>query len=72
MKRPYATHYYRGGTLLQAQGACASPEGAVRATVVRIFLGQYDKAVVVDRRNGVPQYTVTINGANLRVHYGGR
>lgn len=72
MKRPYTTQYFAGNALVASQGAASSPEGAVRATVVRIFLGQYSKAVVVDRRSGAALYTVKINGRQLQVLYGGR
>lgn len=76
IRRPYATHYYRHATDraadLVTQGAAKSPEGAIRATVVRVFLEQHEKAVIHDRRTGLAIYTVVRTGAGIRVHYGRR
>lgn len=74
MKRPYATHYFTSPgdkfAAFTAHGACSSEQGAIRATVVRIFMGQYSKAVVVDRELEIVIYTIRLTGAGLQVTYG--
>lgn len=73
--RRYATHYYNGvhdssPKAISSHGAAASEQGAIRATVVRIFLGQYAKAIVVDRELDVPIYTIRLTSSGLQVTYG--
>lgn len=74
LKRPYATHYYTSATdrtpTFTSHGACSSEQGAIRATVVRIFMGQYGKAMVVDRTLDVVIYTIKLTVAGLQVTYG--
>lgn len=74
IKRRYATHYYTSvhdrGPSFTSHGAASSERGAIRATVVRIFMGQYGKAVVVDRETNLPLYTIKLTVEGLRVHYG--
>jgi hypothetical protein len=75
MKRPFATHYYsldekRLTADYVSQGAASTPQGAIRATVVRIFMGEYAKAVVVDRRESIVLYTIRKVGDRLQVQYG--
>jgi hypothetical protein len=74
IKRRYATHYFTGIAdglpSYVSHGAASSEQGAIRATVVRIFLGQYGKAVVIDRELNVPIYTIKLTAQGLRVHYG--
>jgi hypothetical protein len=74
IKRRYATNYYTSvhdrGPSFTSHGAAASEQGAIRATVVRIFMGQYGKAVVVDRETGIPIYTIKLTVEGLRVQYG--
>lgn len=74
LKRPYATHYYTlsgdRGPAFTAHGACSSEQGAIRATVVRIFMGEYQKAVVVDRELDITIYTIKLSAAGLQVSYG--
>ncbi len=72
--RPYATHYFYNPVDSTADtvshGASASEEGALRACIVRVFLGQYAKAVIHDRSTGVPVYTVRRGAGGIRVSYG--
>lgn len=74
IKRPYATMYYSGTSgrepALISQGFAATDRGAIRASVVRIFMGEYNKAVIYDRVQEVPIYTVKIGAHGLQVHYG--
>jgi len=73
-KRPFATHYYRfptdTGPELVSQGAAKTEEGAIRATVVRVFVGQYAKAIIYDRDSGSAMYHVITGPGGLRVRYG--
>ena len=73
-KRPYTTLYYHGPNDEYAahatHGACASEQGAIRASIVRVFLGQYTKAVIYDRTTGVAIYNVKRASGGLRVDYG--
>jgi hypothetical protein len=73
-KRPYATHYYTNATdrnpSITSNGACASEEGAIRASAVRIFMGQYGKCKVVDRTSGAVIYTVARGSKGFDVRYG--
>jgi len=74
IKRPYATKYYTGLAVREdaysTQGAATTEQGAIRATVVRIFMSEYAKAVIFDRRTNVPIYTVKIGVHGIQVHYG--
>lgn len=74
LKRPYLTQYYNdAGTRDNAwssQGFSASDRGAVRASVVRIFMGEYGKALIYDRRDGTLAYTVKVGANGLQIHYG--
>lgn len=73
-KRPYSTHYYSlsddKDPSYSSHGACSSEMGAIRATVVRIFIGQYKKALVHDRDTGNLLYTIKIGPGGLQVFYG--
>lgn len=72
--RPYATQYYLSlhdtKPAAHHHGACASEEGAIRATVVRVFLGQWAKAEILERDTGRLLYTVILSSAGISVHYG--
>lgn len=73
LKRPFITRYFdEPGGAAEAHGACTTEEGAIRATVVRIFVGQWLYAVVFDRSKAgdVPIYTIKRTGNALTVHYG--
>ena len=74
IRRPFSTHYYRGAGDREPEavshGACASEEGAIRATVVRVFMGQYQKAIIHDRRTGVAIYNVRQGPGGIQVRYG--
>lgn len=74
IKRPYATRYFTGvndtESSYTSHGAASSDTGAIRASVVRIFMGEYAKAVIYDRREGIAIYTVKLGAHGLQVHYG--
>jgi hypothetical protein len=73
-KRPYVTHYYAGvndgAAAYKSYGAAASEQGAIRAAIVRVFLGQWAKAVVHDRATGVALYNIRVGVGGIRVQYG--
>lgn len=73
MKRRYATRYYHNRTddplAVASQGAATSEKGAIRAAVVRIFLGQHGKCVVVDRVTGQSLYTLQRGARGLETKY---
>lgn len=72
--RPYATHYFTLANDREAdtvsRGAAATEEGAIRAALVRVFLGQYQKAVIVDRYTGVAVYHIRPGAGGLLVRFG--
>jgi len=74
IKRRYATHYFTLATDRVADvvshGAASSEQGAIRAAIVRVFLGQYQKAIVVDRETGVALYNIRPGAGGLQVRYG--
>jgi hypothetical protein len=74
IKRPFATHYF---TLaadrvadVVSQGAAASEQGAIRAAIVRVFMGQFQKAIIYDRHTGVAVYHIRPGAGGLQVRYG--
>lgn len=71
-KRPYETLYYAvKGTDSRgpdSKGYAASETGAIRAAVVRVFLGQYAQARVFEE--GVLIYTILKNRKGIGVYYG--
>jgi hypothetical protein len=74
IKRAYATHYFTLASDRMAdavsRGAASSEQGAIRAAIVRVFLGQYQKAIIVDRHTGVALYHVRPGAGGLQVRYG--
>lgn len=72
--RPFATHYYAGANdklaAVSSQGAASTEAGAVRAALVRCFLGQYAKALIVDRFTGVVVCNVHRAGHGFRLSLG--
>jgi hypothetical protein len=74
IKRPYATHYFTLANDREAdtvsRGAAASEEGAIRAALVRVFLGQYQKAVIFNRHTGVAVYHIRPGAGGLVVRFG--
>jgi hypothetical protein len=74
IKRPYATHYFTLATDRVADvvshGAAATEQGAIRASIVRVFMGQYQKAIVFDRHTGVALYNIRPGAGGLQVRYG--
>lgn len=74
IKRPFATHYYSSAgdhePSFTSCGAAKTEEGAIRATVVRVFIGQYAKAIIHDRVTGVALYHVLTGAGGLRIRYG--
>jgi len=73
-RRPYATHYFTSADDRFASwisnGTCASEQGAMRASVVRIFLGQYGKCQIVDRYTGAVLYTMKRSAHGITTTYG--
>lgn len=74
MKRRFATLYYKSGVYRGrpqhiARGTAASIKGAVRATVVRVFMGEYKGcyAVVYDRELEMNILVVRIGANGLEV-----
>lgn len=74
IKRPFATYYYADihceHNAYSTQGHAATEQGAIRASVVRVFLEQHAMAVIIDRRTGVPIYSVKRGVQGISVHYG--
>lgn len=74
LKRPFATHYYSDVGAAQpsysSYGAAKTEKGAIRAAVPRIFMGEYQKATVVDRETGLVIYTVVFGPKGLQINYG--
>lgn len=74
IRRPFATHYFHSANDRApahcSRGAASTEEGAIRATIVRVFLGQYGKAIIYDRRTGVALYNVRPGPSGLQVRYG--
>ncbi len=74
IKRPYSTSYFSTAEAKEADitshGAASSDKGAIRASVVRIFMGEYRKALVHDRRTGDLLYTIRLDQGGLKVFYG--
>lgn len=74
LARPYATHYFTLATDRVADvvshGAAATEQGAIRAAIVRVFMGQYQKAIIVDRFTGVAVYHIRPGAGGLQVRYG--
>lgn len=72
IKRRFATKYFRSARqdeLLASQGAASSVKGAVRATVVRVFMDGYPIARVYDRELDALLFTVRNDRGNLQVHF---
>lgn len=67
LKRPYQVLYYEGN-FQASQGHAGTEHGAIRASVVRVFLKQYDMARIFEA--GVLIYTVHKRGRELLVSYG--
>jgi hypothetical protein len=74
LARPFATHYFSSvgdkDAATVSKGAASTEQGAIRASIVRIFMGQYAKAVIVDRETGVPLYNVRPGPQGLQIRYG--
>lgn len=71
LKRPYATLYYdKTGGVTASHGAAKTEQGAIRASVPRIFMGEHTHAEIVDRASGVVLYTVRFGPNGLEVSYG--
>jgi hypothetical protein len=72
--RPFATHYFTSvgdkDPTAVSKGAASTEQGAIRASIVRIFMGQYAKAVIIDRESGVPLYNVRPGPQGLQIRYG--
>lgn len=72
--RPFGTHYYHGVrdklSEFVSGGATVSEVNAVRAAVGRIFLGQYEKAIIYDRHTGVSLYGIRKTKGGIEISYG--
>jgi hypothetical protein len=72
--RRYGTEYYYGDRDKAADvakhGAAMTEHGAIRAAIVRVFLGEYAKATIVDRWTGVALYHVVRAAGGIHVRYG--
>ena len=67
--RPFATHYFAAGSKdPAAKGHAASEEGAIRASVVRVFLRQWVSAEIYE--DGVLIYSVVRHGRTITIHLG--
>lgn len=73
IKRRFATRYYLNqretANDFATHGAASSEHGAIRAAVVRIFLGQYAKCVVVDRLTNTEMYQLQRGPKGLETRY---
>jgi hypothetical protein len=68
VKRRFATHYYVGNGVLYARGAAATVKGAIRATVVRVFMREYGGdcwAVIHDRELQIDLMVVRVGRNGL-------
>lgn len=72
--RQFATRYFSTHDAKEDEysghGAASTEQGAIAATVVRIFLKQYAKALIIDRMSGAVIYTIKLDSYGLRVLYG--
>lgn len=72
LKRPWQTLYFtstcEADDQAVAHGHAATEAGAIRASVVRVFLNQYREARVYDA--GVLVYTIRHNKAGLQIYFG--
>jgi hypothetical protein len=70
-QRPFKTLYFESSRSdgWSGQGSAGSEEGAIRAAVVRVFLGQYQRAEIHDQ--GVLIYTIYRTGKGITIAYGG-
>lgn len=73
VKRRFATLYFDQDDAPRnayvTQGAAASPEGAIRATIVRVFMQQHAKAIIYDRELEVDVLTVRMTAHGLQAYY---
>jgi hypothetical protein len=71
-KRPYTNLYYANPTDPPTQwvshGHASSERGAIRASVVRVFVGQYAMTRVYC--DGALLYTIHHNARGMRISYG--
>lgn len=74
IKRPYSTHYFTLANDREADtvssGAASTEEGAIRAAIVRVFMGQYQKAVIYNRYTGVAVYHIRPGAGGISVRFG--
>lgn len=72
--RPYSTHYFTLANDREAdtvsRGAASTEEGAIRAAIVRVFMGQFQKAVIYNRHTGVALYHVRPGAGGIQVRFG--
>lgn len=72
LQRPYQTLYYSqfGLATHDSQGHAKTEKGAIRASVVRVFDGEYVLATI--HENDVVIYTVKRTKTGIDIFYGGR
>jgi hypothetical protein len=72
--RPYSTHYFTLANDREAdlvsRGAASTEEGAIRAAIVRVFMGQFQKAVIYNRHTGVAVYHIRPGAGGISVRFG--
>jgi len=70
-KRPYTTHYYdnnkAGVPTATSHGYSASEKGAIRAAVVRVFMGEHSYALVFEGSYLI--YTIKLGNKGLQVDF---
>jgi hypothetical protein len=74
IKRRYGVHYFFSVhdplDAVAMRSAASAEVGAIRASVVRLFLKEYAKAVVYDRMTMVPLYALRVVKNGIEIHYG--
>lgn len=73
VKRRFATLYFDQDSAPRnayvTQGAACTPEGAVRATIVRVFMRQHAKAIIYDRELETDVLQVRMTSQGLQAYY---
>lgn len=70
--RPIMTRYFATIAIREhsKSGAASTEKGAIRAAVPRVFMQEYEKAVIIDRRTGAVLYTIKALKGQIRMSYG--
>ena len=71
-ERPYGTDYYDSTHMRDSSyirtGHASTEAGAIRAAVVRVFLGEYRMAVI--HEEGAIIYTITRTARGITINFG--